>query len=350
MGLVTSETAAWQWSSATLATLTAFLRDRGLTDGAITTKPIGDGHSNLTYLVSDGLRRVIVRRPPPPPLPRGAHDVLREARFLRALEGSSVPVPTVLATAPAGVVFDVPFYVMSVVDGPVVTERTPAPLDTPERRREIGESLVDTLAELHAVDWRARGLSDIGRPEGFNERHFRTMRRLIAAPDGATPPAFTEIEAWLTAHVPAESGAAIVHNDFRLGNVVLAPAGPGRVAGVLDWELTAIGDPLFDLGYFLASVPVEGEPLTPTGAFATALLEEGYPGRHDLAERYATRTGADLTHLPWYEALSLWKLAVLYEYGHRRAVAGGGDDYYADPALVTSFLDAAGRAASKGSR
>ncbi|WP_204249237.1 phosphotransferase family protein [Frondihabitans sp. PAMC 28766] len=325
--------------------MTDFLQQKGLVDGSITTKAIGDGHSNLTYLVSDGERRMIVRRPPPPPLPKGAHDVLREALFLGALEGTSVPVPTLLATAQTGEVIDFPFYVMSVVDGPVVTTRTPAPLDTPSRRLEIGESLVDTLAELHSVDWRSRGLSRAGRPEGFNERHFRRMRRLIADADDLLPPEFRRIEAWLAATVPVESGASIVHNDFRLGNVVLAPEGRGRVVGVLDWELTTIGDPLFDLGYFLASVPVAGEPLTPTEELGVALLEEGYPTRQELTDRYEARTGADLTHLPWYTTLALWKLAVLYEYGRRRAATGGGDDYYSDPALVTAFLDAAQRAA-----
>ena len=342
---MTTESAVWEWTGATREALAGFLERRHLVDGEITTTAIGDGHSNLTYLVSDGSRRMIVRRPPPPPLPAGAHDVLREARFLTALAGSAVPVPRVLATAAAGEVLDVPFYVMDVVEGPIVTTRTPSPLDSPLRRREVGESLIDTLADLHAVDWRARGLADAGRPEGFNSRHFRRMQRLIAAGDGSAPPEFESIEGWLGSHVPAESGASIVHNDFRLGNVVLAADGPGRVVGVLDWELTTIGDPLFDLGYFLASVPMAGAARTPTEDLATAMLEDGYPDRQELADRYATRTGADLTHLPWYITLALWKLAVLYEYGRRRAESGTGDDYYADAGLVRSFLTAAHSAA-----
>ena len=197
---------------------------------------------------------------------------------------------------------------------PVVTTRTPPELTG--RGTEIGESLVDTLAALHAVDWRAAGLADVGRPEGFNLRHLRRMRRLVAEP----PPGFAEVEAWLEGHVPTESGATLVHNDYRLGNVVLGPT--GRVAAVLDWELRdAIGDPLFDVGYFLACWPAPGGPLTPTAALGTAALEPGWPSRAELAERYAEVTGRDLACLRWYTTMALWKLAVLYEYSHRRAAA-----------------------------
>lgn len=335
----------WDWSADRLEALAEFLGDRDITNGPVTTSRIGDGHSNLTFLVSDGARRVIVRRPPPPPVPPGAHDMLREARLVGALEHTVVPVPQVLAVAQEGEVLDVPFYVMSHVQGPVVTTETPAALNSVVDRCRVGEALVDTLADLHAVDWRAAGLADLGRPEGFNERHLRRMGRLVADENGTPPSEFAEIDAWLAAHVPAESGASIIHNDYRIGNVILAPDSPGRIAAVLDWELATIGDPLFDLGYFLASYPVVGKPFTPTEKLGVAVLEEGYPTRAELAERYAARTGSDLANLGWYTALALWKLAVLYEYGRRRAVAGVGDQYYRDGALVRSFLDAAHRAA-----
>ncbi|MBK0870355.1 phosphotransferase family protein [Saccharopolyspora sp. HNM0986] len=335
----------WEWTPETLDVLTGFLRVRGLCDGPVDTKRIGDGHSNLTYLVSDGTRRLVLRRPPPPPIPPGAHDMLREARLIGALDATDVPVPGVLATAEAHEVLDVPLYVMSLVEGPVVTTETPSPLDTRQARREVGESLIDTLADLHAVDWHAVGLADLGKPEGFNQRHLRRMGRLIADEDGCPPPHFEAIYSWLDAHVPPESGHTVVHNDFRIGNVVLAPERPGRVAAVLDWELATIGDPLFDVGYFLASVPERGTPMTPTAEFGTAMCEDGYPSRQELADRYAARTGRDLSGLDWYTALALWKLAVLYEYGRRRAVQGTGDEYYADPGLVRSFLEAAHRTA-----
>lgn len=153
-----------------LGALAGFLRQRGLCDGPLGARRIGDGHSNLTYAVSDGHRTLVVRRPPPPPAPPGAHDVLREARFMDALRGSAVPVPAMLAAARAGEVLDVPCYVMSFAAGPVITTETPAALARPATRREIGESLAATLAALHAVDWRAAGLGDLGRPEGARDR------------------------------------------------------------------------------------------------------------------------------------------------------------------------------------
>jgi aminoglycoside phosphotransferase (APT) family kinase protein len=333
----------WDWTPETLASLERFLGERGLTQGPVTTRRIGDGHSNLTFVVTDGANQVVVRRPPPPPTPPGAHDMLREARLIGALDGSGVPVAKLLATAQAGEVIDVPFYVMSFAAGPVVTTTTPEPLATPQARRQIGEALVDTLAQLHDADWRAAGLTDMGRPEGFNERHLRRMARLVADPDGNPPPHFAPIDGWLSVNIPPESGGTIVHNDFRIGNVVLAAEAPGRVEAVLDWELATIGDPLIDVGYFLASVPEKDAPMTPTQELGVAMLEEGYPSRKELADRYAARTGRDLSNLNWYTALVLWKLAVLYEYGRRRAVRGVGDPYYADQRLVQSFLEAAHR-------
>jgi aminoglycoside phosphotransferase (APT) family kinase protein len=335
----------WEWSDEELSALKGFLGDLRICHGPLKSSRIGDGHSNLTFLVTDGEQQVVLRRPPPPPTPPGAHDVLREATLMSALRATGVPVPAVLATGTAGEVIDVPFFVMSYTAGPVVTTTTPAPLDTPDQRRLIGEALIDTLADLHGVDWRACGLSGFGRPEGFNERHYRRMGRLVELDDGKPPPGFEEIDAWLGANVPLEAGASIVHNDYRLGNVIIGPDRPGRIAAVLDWELATIGDPLFDVGYFLASCPVPGEPRTPTGEFGSAMLEPGYPSRTQLANRYAERTGRDLSNLGWYTALAQWKLAVLYEYGRRRAEAGRGDPYYRDPAHVRSFLRAAHAAA-----
>jgi aminoglycoside phosphotransferase (APT) family kinase protein len=264
---------------------------------------------------------------------------------MHALRDTQVPVPEVLATARAGEVIGVPFYVMSFAEGPVVTTVTPAPLAGPLTRRQAGEALIDALARLHAVDWRAAGLGPLGRPDGFNARHLRRIGALVADPHGHLPPDFATAGHWLASHVPRESGAAIVHNDYRIGNVVLAPSPPGRVAAVLDWELATVGDPLLDVAYFLASVPVPGEPRTPVQDMGAAMLEGGWPGREELAARYAERTGADLGGLAWYTVMALWKLAALYEFSRRRAASDGGDAYYADQGLVTSFLRAAHRAA-----
>jgi aminoglycoside phosphotransferase (APT) family kinase protein len=337
----------WTWSEPELRQLGQFLAGQGLCGPAVTAQAIGDGHSNLTFLVGDGEKRVVVRRPPPPPLPPGAHDVLREARLLAALEPTDVPTPRVLATVAAGELLDVPVFVMDFVDGTVITESTPAPSDDEQLRRHIGESLVDTLAALHNVDWVAVGLGDFGKPEGFNARQLRRMRSLIAE-DGVVPKSFVGLDDWLQAHVPPESATSVVHNDFRIGNMIIETE-TGRVAGVLDWELATIGDPLADLGYFLTSYPMPGEPLVPTAAMGTAVLEPGYPGRTELLDRYADRTGADVTNVNWYATLAMYKLAALYEYSRRRFEEGIGDPYYADPALVSAFLAAGERLAAEDS-
>jgi len=333
----------WAWSDTELERLGSFLSTHGLCGRSVTAAAIGDGHSNLTFLVSDGHSRVVVRRPPPPPLPPGAHDVLREARLLTALAPMDVPSPRVLATASAGELLDVPVLVMDFVDGAVITEKTPAPRDDEGLRRRIAESLVDTLAALHAVPWREVGLGDFGKPEGFNARQLRRMRSLVAV-DETVPKPFAVLDDWLHAKLPSESGTSIVHNDFRIGNMIVEP-GTGRIAAVLDWELATIGDPLADLGYLLTSYPVPGEPLVPTAAMGTAVLEPGYPGRTELVDRYADRTGADVSNVNWYATLAMYKLAALYEYSRRRFEEGVGDPYYADPALVASFLDAGERLA-----
>lgn len=337
----------WTWSETELLELGQFLAERKLCGPTVTAQPIGDGHSNLTFLVSDGQSQVVVRRPPPPPLPAGAHDVLREANLLSALSKTCVPVPTVLATAWAPELLDVPFVVMDFVEGSVITESTPAARNRTRVRRSIGLSLVDTLAELHTAPWREIGLRNFGKPTGFNARQLRRMRSLVAT-DGELPSAFVQLDEWLQAHLPGESAASVVHNDFRIGNVIV-DMGTGSVAAVLDWELATIGDPLADLGYFLTSWPAPDEPLVPTSKMGTAVLEPGYPDRTELLDRYANRTGADVSKVNWYAALAMYKLAALYEYSRRRFEAGVGDPYYADAGLVDAFLDAGERLASEDS-
>lgn len=332
----------WDWDTQSRARLAAFLQAKGITQGELSTTAIGDGHSNLTFLVRDAHgRQVVVRRPPPPPTPAGAHDMLREARLITALANSPVPVARCLATAEAGEVIDVHFYVMEFAEGAVVTTSSPKALNSPQTHQAIGFALIDTLADLHAVDWQHLGLANIGKPEGFNARHHKSMARLIADTDGLPPAHFAAIDDWLSANVPAESGAALIHNDYRIGNVVLNTKQPGTIAAVLDWELATLGDPLFDLAYFLCSVPASAHNLTPTAALGTAMLAEGFPNRAELTARYVARTGADVSQLAWYEALVNWKLAVLYEYGRRRAAKGVGDLYFSDPSLVHTFLTAA---------
>ena len=330
---------SWDWDDTTLAALTGFLRDRGLHGGDPAPRRIGDGHSNLTYLIRVAGGNAVLRRPPPPPLPKGANDVLREARVLAALGDEKVPTPAVHAVAQAGEVLDVPFYIMEHIPGPILTADLPADFAGPENGAALAFGLIEGLAQLHAVDWRACGLGDFGRPENFNARHLKRLTGLMEMRDGPVPAHLADMAAALGRDVPPESGDAILHNDYRLGNVIWSPDAPPKLLAVLDWELATIGDPLLDLGYFACCYPVPGEAPTPTQELSAALLAPGVPPRDAVLARYAEHTGADLSRLGWYAAMAAWKLAVLYDYQHREA----RDAYYADATQAPRFIAAAER-------
>jgi aminoglycoside phosphotransferase (APT) family kinase protein len=150
---------------------------------------------------------------------------------------------------------------------------------------------------------------------------------------------FVDTLSWLESNIPAESGAAIVHNDFRIGNVMWAARAPPQLLAILDWELATIGDPLLDIGYMAVCYPERGEPLSPTQELSAALLEAGFPSRSEILDRYAARSGRDLSGLGWYAAMAAWKMAVLFDFSHRR----GHDPFYADPAKSVRFIEAANR-------
>jgi len=209
-------------------------------------------------------------------------------------------------------------------------------------RRHINDQIADPLdfddnVALARLDVRVESLQEERR------RYEAVLSKLLAATEAHQPAQagelLAELDGWLHAHLPPESRVAIVHNDFRIGNMIVNMK-VGSIAAVLDWELATIGDPLADLGYFLTSYPGPGEPLVPTSAMGTAVLEPGYPERAELLDRYADRTGADVSGVNWYAALAMYKLAALYEYSRRRFESGVGDPYYADPGLVSSFLAA----------
>jgi aminoglycoside phosphotransferase (APT) family kinase protein len=248
-----------------------------------------------------------------------------------------VPVPRVLAVAQTGEVLDVPLYVMCHVPGHVVTDELPSAFDPRTASRTMTFALVDCLAHLHAVDFTTCGLTGFGRPDDFNGRHLKRIEALMLQRDGPVPTPLAEMARFLKQRVPKESGAAIVHNDYRLGNVIWSQNAPPRLLAILDWELATLGDPLLDLGYFACCYPVAGEALNPTQQLSTALLASNGPTRDEIFTRYGTTTGRDLSSINWYAAMSAWKLAVLYDYQHRL----GRDQYYADDTQVPRFLASA---------
>jgi aminoglycoside phosphotransferase (APT) family kinase protein len=312
-----------------LDTLTGFLDRHSLGQGAIEATPIGEGHSNVTYLVRRGEREMVLRRPPRPPLPPSAHDVLREARLLRALQDTPARVPIVLAVCDDDAVIGSPFYVMERIPGEVIVTSIPDALDTPDERRHIAEELIDALAEIHAVDWEAAGLHGFGKPTGYLERQLRRFTGLWELNKTREIPAVERVGGWLAQNMPESGPATIVHGDFRLGNTIYAPEAPARLQAVLDWEMATIGDPLADIGYLCM---MWTESSDPTGGMREALggvtRREGFPTREELIALYEQRTGRSMRDLRWYTSLALWKSVVFMEGNYKRAISGTTDDPY----------------------
>jgi aminoglycoside phosphotransferase (APT) family kinase protein len=312
-----------------LEPLGVFLDAHGIGDGEIRAQPIGDGHSNVTYLIERGDAQVVLRRPPRPPLPPSAHDVLREARLLSALQDTPARVPRVLAVCADPDTIGAPFYVMERIEGEVIVASVPAPLDTPPERGRIAEQLIDALVEIHGVDWRAAGLEGFGKPTGYLERQLRRFLGLWELNKTREIAAVESVGQWLSEHLPSSGPATIVHGDFRLGNTMFAADAPARLLAVLDWEMATIGDPLADLGYLCMMWTEAGDPTSGLREHLGSVTRaEGFPTRAELIARYEERSGRSMSDIRWYTTLALWKSAVFMEGNYKRAVAGMTDDPY----------------------
>jgi aminoglycoside phosphotransferase (APT) family kinase protein len=305
--------------------LRAYLAEAGLeAPDALAARPIGDGHSNVTFVLSTG---VVLRRPPRGPLPPSAHDVLREARLLRALEPTPVRTPRVLAACADAEVIGAPFYVMERIDGEVITTALPEPLDSPAERGRIASELVEALVELHAADWTELELAGFGRPSGYLERQLRRFAGLWEHNRTREVPEVAQVGRWLAENLPPERPARIVHGDYRLGNVMFEASAPARLAAILDWEMATIGDPLADVGYMLSHWRERGDPPS-RFTLQTVTEGDGFPDRRGLVELYARRSGRPVERLDWYVVLAVWKSVVFMEGNYRRAVSGATDDPY----------------------
>jgi aminoglycoside phosphotransferase (APT) family kinase protein len=307
--------------------LEAYLDGQGLGAGPIEAQTVGEGHSNVTYAIRRGEEEWILRRPPRPPLPPSAHDVLREARLLSAVEEADVRTPRVLVACDDESVIGAPFYVMEKVEGDVMTMDIPQRLDDPAQRARIAEELIDALVEIHAVDWQDAGLEGYGKPTGYLERQVRRFSGLWEHNATRPVPELDATTEWLRDNVPISGPATIVHGDYRLGNTMFAPGTPARLVAIFDWELATIGDPLADLGYLVATYAEPGDAdSTPLFALNAVTTREGFPTRQELIARYEERSGRSMSDVRWYETLALWKSAVFLEGSYKRLLAGTTDD------------------------
>ena len=305
--------------------------------------PSGDGHSNVTYLIRRGDTELVLRRPPRPPLPPSAHDVLREARLLGAVEGADVRTPKVLVACDDESVIGAPFYVMERMVGDVIVTALPAAFEGEGDRRRVSEELVDSLIEIHAVDWEACGLHDYGKPTGYLDRQLRRFGGLWEHNKTRELPVLDDVTAWLAEHTPESGPATIVHGDYRLGNVMFAPGTPPRLNAIFDWELATIGDPLADVGYLVATWSQPGDPDNTISALGGLTKQPGFLTRDELIARYEAGSGRSMSDVRWYMTLALWKSAIFLEGSYKRRLAGTTEDAFFD-LLKEGVPDVADRA------
>ncbi len=282
---------------------------------------IAGGHSNLTFRVGDaGGNRWALRRPPLGKRLGSAHDMAREHKVVSALGPTEVPVAPVVGLCQDDAVNGAPFYVMEFVDGPILrglAEAEAFPEETD--RRAIGERVADTLAQIHAIDPDAVGLGDLGKKEDYVARQLHRWQGQWEKSKTRELPLIDSVHERLAARIPAQGPATIVHGDYRLDNMILTPA--GEVAAVVDWELCTLGDPLADVGLLTAYWPQREDD--PVALGQPANLAPGFPTRQELLDRYAERSGRDLSELDFFVALGYWKLAIILEGVFARYAAGG---------------------------
>ena len=287
--------------------------------GPLTGRLLAGGLSNLTYVVTDGSSEWVVRRPPLGHVLATAHDMTREHRVIHALRDSAVPVPAVHGLCEDPEVIGAPFYVMELVVGATYAHVGELEAIGADRTRAVVDRLVDTLADLHAVDPEEVGLGDFGRPQGFLGRQVRRWRKQLDSSHSREVAGIEELHARLEAAVPEERGsAAVVHGDYRLDNALVGA--DDRVAAVLDWEMATLADPLTDVATMSVYHRL-GRIADAAGAFDVSLAP-GFPTEGEVFERYAARSGRDLDDLGFHLGLASFKLAVILEGINYRHVHG----------------------------
>jgi aminoglycoside phosphotransferase (APT) family kinase protein len=280
---------------------------------------ISGGRSNMTFEVRDSAGRAwALRRPPLGKRLGSAHDMGREHRVIAALQDTPVPVPPVIGLCEDESVNGAPFYVMGFVEGPILRSADQATTFEEDERRAIGERVVDTLVAIHEVDPDGVGLGELGRKEAYVERQLRRWQGQWEKSKTRELPVVDAVHDRLSSRVPEQGRATIVHGDYRLDNMILSPS--GEVAAVVDWELCTLGDPLADVGMLLVYWSEAGDDFMPL--LAPATIAPGFPKRDDVRERYAQRSGRDLSQIDFFIALGFWKLAIILEGVYARYASG----------------------------
>ena len=303
--------------------VTNWLQERTSIEGHLRFDLVTHGRSNLTYVVSDEKEdKWVLRRPPTGHVLASAHDMSREHRIISALQKSHVPVPSVIGMCNDDSVTGAPFFVMSFVDGHIVKDIEDSKAFTPAQRRIQSESLVDVLAELHAVDPDKVGLGDLGKKEDYVGRQLRRWKRQVDEGSDRDLPLFNDLHSKLETGKPQQIGSGITHGDYRLDNCMIGA--DNKIAAVLDWELCTLGDVLADLGGMLMWWGKSGNDTSVMNEPPT--LADGYLTIDEVTERYAKASGKDLSSLSYYVAFQFWRLAAIIEGVRVRFTAGAMGD------------------------
>jgi aminoglycoside phosphotransferase (APT) family kinase protein len=294
---------------------------------AMTVEQFPGGHSNLTYLLRFGSQEFVMRRPPFGPVPPRAHDMARECRILQALHPvfPLAPQPYLLCEDPS--VIGATFYLMERRHGVVVRNDEPGALkDRPDVRRSVSQAMVDALADLHLIDTDRNGLTALGKPRGFVERQVRGWSERWKGSQTTELPVMDQLARWLIERLPPEAQRpSLLHGDFKLDNVMLDGKDLSRLVAVFDWEMSAVGDPLIDLGILLAYW-IHTTPAAQRHSLDAVTRRTGWFSRQEILERYQQRTGDDVTGIKFYEVFAVFKLAVVLQQIFYRYHRGQTDD------------------------
>lgn len=295
----------------------------GTDPGELEITQFPSGYSNLTYSVRAGEQQWVLRRPPFGSKVKSAHDMGREYRILSALHRFYSKVPRPVAHCEDDSVLGAPFYLMERVQGIILRPKMPkGMIPDPETMGGIARSLVSSLAELHAVDVKEVGLGDFGRPEGYIQRQVEGWAKRYEGSKTDDIPEMIKVANWLSENRPPESGAALIHNDFKYDNLVLAEDDWTRITAVLDWEMATVGDPLMDLGTSLGYWIHPGDPEMMQKLSLSPTSLPGNPSRADIVQQYAEETGRDPGNGVFYYAYGLFKIGVIVQQIYYRFVKG----------------------------
>jgi aminoglycoside phosphotransferase (APT) family kinase protein len=313
------------------AALAAYLRETLGPAAELSVEYHQAGHSNETLFLDWGDRELVLRRPPAGEHASAAHEVLREHRAMSALAETDVPLPAMVAACEDDSIIGSEFYLMERLEGDVIRDAEPDRFATPERRRELADRFLETLAAIHTLDPAAVGLDDLGHPEGYTERQVeRWTAQLewameVTAEDRPVPDLLAVAD-WLESNVPAEPTHTLVHGDYKLDNVMFAPGLPPEIVGVFDWEMCTRGDPLMDLGWLLAAWPDPKDPERDNPIGADVEVRPGYPSRLELLDRYEDLTGLATDDERFYWTFGVFKSASACEMMYRRYLEGNAED------------------------